>query len=113
MDTVTVTAAGTPTTPGSVQATTTKVRGRRSKKQSKIVARIKVGSADRAATGKAKVKVTRGKKKVKSLRVDVRRGKAKVVVAKVTRPGTYTIVVAYAGDATHARSRGKTRVKVG
>ena len=116
VDTVTVTDAatpGTPTTPGAVQSTTTKVSGSWSKKQSKIVARIKVGSTDKAATGTAKVKVTRGKKKVTSLRVDVKAGKAKVVVPKVSKPGTYTITVSYAGDATHAASKGKVKVKVG
>ena len=114
VDTVTVTDAGTPPVPGTpaVQATTTKVSGKYSAKQSKIVARVKVGSADGAATGKAKVKVTRGAKKVKSLRVEVKAGKAKVVVSKVTKPGKYTITVSYAGDATHAASTGKTSVKV-
>lgn len=115
VDTITVTDPVTPPTPGTpvVQATTTKVSGKYAQKQSKIVAKVKVGSADNAATGKAKVKVTRGKKKVANVRVDVKAGKAKVVVAKVTKPGTYTITVSYAGDATHAASTGKTKVKVG
>ncbi|MDR7251131.1 hypothetical protein J2X46_000103 [Nocardioides sp. BE266] len=112
VDTVAVTADGT-LPPSAVQATTTKVSGSYAKKQSKIVARIKVGSADKAAGGTAKVKVTRGKKKVKSLRVDVTKGKAKVVLTKVTKPGTYTITVSYKGDATHAKSTGKAKVKVG
>lgn len=115
VDTVTVADPATPPTPGTptVQATTTKVSGKYVTKQAKIVARVKVGSADNAATGKAKVKVTRGKKKVTNLRVDVTAGKAKVVVAKVTKPGTYTVTVSYAGDTTHAASTGKTKVKVG
>ena len=118
VDTVTVADATTPTTPTTpgtpaVQATTTKVSGKYAKKQSRIVAKVKVGSADNAATGKAKVKVTRGKKKVATVRVDVKAGKAKVVVAKVTKPGAYTITVSYAGDATHAASKGKAKVKVG
>ncbi|KQV67595.1 hypothetical protein ASC64_10160 [Nocardioides sp. Root122] len=115
VDTVTVADATTPTTPGTpaVQATTTTVSGKYAKKQSRIVAKVKVGSADNAATGKAKVKVTRGKKKVANVRVEVKAGKAKVVVAKVTKPGAYTITVSYAGDATHAASKGRTKVKVG
>lgn len=112
VDTVAVTADGTPPPAPAVQATTTKVSGKYSAKKSTIVARVKVGSADNAATGKAKVRVTRGKKKVKSLRVEVKAGKAKVVVPKVSKPGTYTVTVSYAGDATHAASAGKAKVKV-
>ena len=118
VDTVAVTAATPPTTPPTtptptVQATTTTVKASYAAKQKKVTVKVRVGSADRAATGTAKVVVKRGKKAVKTTRASVEDGKAKVVLKKITKPGTYKITVSYAGDATHEKSRGKATVKVG
>lgn len=114
VDSVAVTAATPPTTPTpTVQATTTTVKASYAAKQKKVTVKVRVGSADRAATGKAKVVVKRGKKTVTSTRASVEGGKATVVLKKITKPGTYKITVSYAGDATHEKSRGKATVKVG
>ncbi|RYB91090.1 hypothetical protein EUA93_19380 [Nocardioides oleivorans] len=111
VDTVAVTADGT-VPPTAAQETTTKVKASYAKKAKKIVATVKVGSDDKAATGKAKVLVKLGKKTVKKLTVSVKGGKARAVVKNVTKPGTYKVTVSYAGDDTHEKSKGKATVKV-
>ena len=112
VDTVKVVAPGE-VVPVKVDSKTT-VKAKFAKKKKAITANAKVvGTDGKPGTGKVKVTLKLGKKKVKTIQAKLSAtGAAKAVFKKISKKGKYTVEVAYAGSATQNASKAKATVKV-
>lgn len=117
VDTVQVSAPTTttpqPPAPAKVDTATT-VKAKFAKKKKTITAVVKVKGTDATkGTGRVKVTLKLGKKKVKTINAKLAaNGVAKAVFKKITKKGKYKLQAVYAGSATQNGSKGKATLKV-
>lgn len=121
VDTVNVVPAGTVTptptptpTPVPKVDTKTKVKAKYIKRKRAIKAAVKVVATDgKPGTGKVKLTLSRGKKKIKSLKVKLSSaGTARAVFKRISKRGKYKLTAVYRGSATQNGSKGRTVIRV-
>ncbi len=109
VDTVQVTAGDKPTVATSV----TKAKAKYAKKKKSVSASATVKASGKAASGKVKFTLKRGKKVVRvSTKTLNKKGVAKATFKKVSRKGTYTLTAKYAGSKTVKASKKVVTFKV-